>query len=103
MDLVPKRLPPPPELATLPARLRYARERSQMTQTALAAKAQVALPQISRLEAGERVSGIEAATIIRLARALGAPVGWLAADEGELGQIPVFHEGRDKRRKPRRE
>jgi transcriptional regulator with XRE-family HTH domain len=73
-----------------------------MTQTALAKKSSVTLPQISRIENGENFAGVEAATIIRLARALGAPVGWLAADEGELGQIPIFHEGRDKRRKSRR-
>lgn len=96
-------MPAPPELRTLPTRLRYARERAQMTQTALARKAAMDKSQISRIEAGEAADGIEAATIIRLARALGAPVGWLAADEGEPGPIPVFREGSDRRRKPRDE
>lgn len=102
---MPRKKPRAPliELETLPARLRYARERAQMTQTALAKKADVDATQLSRWEAGERQEGIEAAAIIRLARALGAPVGWLAADEGELGPIPVFDEGRDRRRKPKRD
>jgi transcriptional regulator with XRE-family HTH domain len=93
----------PPELKTLPVRLKYARERSGMTQTALAGRAQMDKSQVSRIESGEAADGIEAATIIRLARALGTPVGWLAADEGEPGPVPVFTEGADRRRKPRRE
>lgn len=91
----------PPELLTLPTRLKYARERARMTQTALAKRAELDVSQVSRIEAGERASGIEAATIIRLAKALGAPVGWLAADEGEPGPIPIFRDGHDRRRKPR--
>lgn len=93
----------PPELLGLPTRLRYARERAQMTQTALAKRAGIDLSQVSRIEGGERSEGIETATVIKLARALGAPVGWLAADEGEPGPIPVFREGRDRRRKPGRD
>ena len=91
------------ELVTFPTRLKYARERAQMTQSALAQKADVDATQLSRWESGDRHEGIEAAAIIRLARALGAPVGWLAADEGELGPIPVFREGRDRRRKANRD
>lgn len=96
-------MPPPPELRTLPTRLRYARERIPMTQTALAKKAEMDKSQISRIEKGEASDGIEAATLIRLARALGTPVGWLAADEGDPGPVPLFREGVDRRRKPRSE
>jgi transcriptional regulator with XRE-family HTH domain len=90
---VPKRkvAPTPPELLTLPSRLKYARERAGMTRLALAQKAGLDPAQITRYEKAERLSGMEAATIIRLARALGAPVGWLAADEGSL-PAPVFRE-----------
>lgn len=83
--------------------MRYARERIPMTQTALARRAEMDKSQISRIEAGTAVEGIEAATLIRLARALGTPVGWLAADEGDPGPVPVFREGRDRRRKPKGE
>lgn len=96
-------MPAPPELRTLPTRLRYARERIPMTQTALAKKAEMDKSQISRIEKGEASDGIEAATLIRLARALGTPVGWLAADEGDPGPVPLFREGVDRRRKPRGE
>ena len=91
---------PPKALLTLPSRLKYARERQGLTQTALAERTGIDLGGISRLEKGERVVGIEAATIIRLAAALGVPVGWLAADEGQLPPVVVFEET-DRRRKPR--
>lgn len=80
------------ELTTLPSRLKYARERCHMTLTALAKLSGLDLSQVSRIEGGERVDGIEAATIIRLARALQVSVGWLAADEGDPGPIPTFPE-----------
>jgi len=94
-----KQKPVPTELATLPTRVKYARERGKMTMAALATKAQMDPSQITRLEAGESNEGIEAATVIRLARALGVPVGWLAADEGDPGPIPVFRDVSDKRRR----
>lgn len=89
-----KRVPPPPELLTLPSRLKYARERAGLTQVALAEKAQIDPAQVSRYEDPDsgRGPGIEAATLIRLAKALGAPVGWLAADEGALPPAPIFRE-----------
>lgn len=98
---MPKKKPQstPPELLTLPHRLAYARTRAGMTQTALAEKCGVDTSQISRIESEERAAGLEAATIIRIARALGVPVGWLAADEGEPGPIAVFREGADRRRR----
>lgn len=94
-----KPTPPPPELLTLPSRLRYARERAGMTGVALAEAANIDPGQVSRYENAERLSGVEAATLIRLARALGVPVGWLAADEGGLPPIPVFREPGSKSRK----
>jgi transcriptional regulator with XRE-family HTH domain len=93
-----KPLPPPPELLTLPGRLRYARERSGLTATAVAERSKIDLSQISRFEREAR-PGIEAATIIRLAEALGVPVGWLAADEGQLPPAPIFRESSDRRRR----
>jgi transcriptional regulator with XRE-family HTH domain len=98
---VPKKKPrpAPPELLTLPSRITYARERGKLTQAALAKAAGMDPPAISRLEKGERSEGIEAATIIRLARALQVPVGWLAADEGDAGPVPVFREAGDRRRR----
>lgn len=98
-----KGLSVPPEINTFPTRLRYARERANLTRTALASKAKMGLPQYSRIESGERSEGIELTTVIRLAQALGTPVGWLAADEGEPGPVPVFREGSDRRRKPNRD
>jgi ribosome-binding protein aMBF1 (putative translation factor) len=95
--------PVPIELKTLPGRLKYARERAELTVTGLAKRAELDKSQVSRIETGQAADGIEAATIIRLARALGTPVGWLAADEGEPGPVPVFREGRDRRRKPKDE
>lgn len=99
--LVPKKKPraTPPELATLPSRITYARERGKLTKAALAKAAGMDAPAITRLEQGERTEGIEAATLIRLARALQVPVGWLAADEGDPGPVPVFREAGDRRRR----
>ena len=96
-----KPLPPPPELLTLPGRLKYARERAGLTATAVAERSNIDLSQISRFEREPR-PGIEAATLIRLAQALGVQVGWLAADEGTLPPAPLFKEPTDgRRRKPR--
>jgi transcriptional regulator with XRE-family HTH domain len=98
---VPKKKPrpTPPELLTLPSRITYARERGNLTKAALAKAAGMDAPAITRLEQGERSEGIEAATLIRLARALKVPVGWLAADEGDPGPVPIFREAGDKRRR----
>jgi transcriptional regulator with XRE-family HTH domain len=80
------------EIDTLPLRVRLARERVPMTQRALAKKLGIDPGQISRLESGKRGQGLELATVIQLARVLGVPVGWLAANEGEMGPVPVFRE-----------
>jgi transcriptional regulator with XRE-family HTH domain len=90
---------PPPELLSLGTRLRYARERQRLTAAAVAESAQIDPGQLSRYENGERTGGIEVATVIALARALGVPVGWLAADEGALPPVAVFREKSDRRRK----
>lgn len=95
--------PAPQELTTLPDRLKYARKRVGFSQKELAERSQVSESQLSRYESAERIEGVEAATVIRLARALGVPVGWLVADEGEPGPVPVFVEppkGDRRRRKP---
>ena len=104
-DVAKKSTPKPEvsELKTFPARLTYARTRGKLTKSALADKALMDISQLTRLEQGERVDGIEAATIIRLARALKVPVGWLAADEGDPGPVPVFRESGDKRRRAKPE
>lgn len=95
-----KQKPVPAELQTLPTRVKYARERGKMSMAALAKRADMDPSQITRLEDGQSNEGIETATVIRLARALGVPVGWLAADEGEPGPIPLFRDVSDRRRKP---
>ncbi len=87
-----KTAPPPKVLTDLPERLVYARKRAGFTQKELATRSKINASQLSRLEAGERVEGIEASTAIRLAQALGVPVGWLIADEGDAGPVPVFEE-----------
>jgi transcriptional regulator with XRE-family HTH domain len=93
---VPKKkdAPIPTELQRLPARLKYARERAGLSGAALAKKSGIDPAQISRYENPEsgRAKGIEAATLIRLAHALGVPVGWLVADEGSLPPVPIFRE-----------
>lgn len=96
---VKKAKPELPELLTMPTRIKYARERAGLTRAAVAKRALVDPSQITRWEQGERADGVEAATVIRLARALGVPVGWLAADEGDPGPIPVFRDAGDKRRR----
>lgn len=87
-----KTAPPPKALIELPERLTYARKRAGFTKKELAERSNVNASQLSRLEAGERVEGIEAFTVMRLAQALGVPVGWLLADEGGAGPVPVFDE-----------
>lgn len=97
-----KTRPVPPELETLGGRLIYARERQHLTAAAVAKAASMDPGQLSRYESGERTAGIEAATVIALARALGVPVGWLAADEGQLPPlppVPIFRESSDRRRR----
>lgn len=79
------------ELATLPEKLRYARKLAGLTLTELSERTGIDTSQLSRFERGERVAGMQVATLVRLARALGQPTGWLAADEGQPA-VPVFRE-----------
>lgn len=90
-----------PEMRSFPTRLKYARERAGLTKQALAELTGIDISQLSRWENDERYEGIQLATVIRLARALGQPTGWLAADEGQPA-IPVFREPTDRRRKKTR-
>lgn len=96
---------PDPELVELegfPRRLRLARQLANLSQEKLAELAGMDKGQISRFEAGERVASAHMATVIKLARALGQPTGWLAAEEGKP-VVPVFSEPTDRRRKPKAE
>jgi transcriptional regulator with XRE-family HTH domain len=88
------------ELEGFPRRLRLARQLANLSQEKLAEAAGLDKGQISRFESGERVAAAHMATIIKLARALGQPTGWLAAEEGQPA-IPVFREPTDRRRKPK--
>lgn len=92
--------PLPAELEGFPRRLKLARDLANLSQDKVAKLSSTTKGQISRFENGERVAAAHMATLIRLARALGQPVGWLAADEGQPA-IPVFREPTDRRRKPR--
>lgn len=92
------------ELATFPEKLKLARKESGLTLTALSELTGIDTSQLSRFERGERLDGIQLATVIRLARALGRPTGWFAGDEAQP-PVPVFREPSpptDRRRKPRR-
>ncbi len=94
------------ELATFPEKLKLARKEAGLTLTALSEKTGIDTSQLSRFERGERLDGIQMATVIRLARALGRPTGWFAGDDAHA-PIPVFREpgppsGTDRRSKPRR-
>lgn len=104
-EFMPKKKPMAelPELSSLPERLAYARKRGGITKRFVAGKAGMDPSQITRYEQGDGVQGIEAATLIKLARALRVPVGWLAADEGQLGPAAIFDDGQDARRKPDRD
>lgn len=89
----------PVELESFPTRLRYAREKAGLTKRALADRSGVDIGQLSRWERSERGVRITVETLLRLARALGQPVGWLAADEGH--PVPVIREVTDRRRRRR--
>lgn len=98
---VPKKTarPVPEEIETLPERIGLARKRARLTRSAVAKKMDVAPSQVTRWENGERKEGIELATVLRLAKALGCDPAWLATDKGEPGPVPHFAEAGDKRRR----
>ncbi len=87
----------PIEIQTFPTRLKYAREKKGLTKQALAERSGIDIGQITRWEASERGVGITVETLLKLAKALGQPVGWLAADEGQA--VPVIREVTDGRRR----
>lgn len=62
-------------------RLRVERERARLNQTQLAKRSGVATSQISRFEGEDRIDNMAAATVVRLAVALGVRVGWLLCGE----------------------
>jgi len=91
-----------PELTTFPGRLKYARERCNMTRRKLSELTGIDAPRITRLEQGTRVQGMGVATTIRLARALNVSLSWLVLDEGEIGPV-ILRDPGDGRRKSSRE
>lgn len=97
---MPKKKPgePQPELETFATRLKYARDRAGLTQTALSERSGIDKTQINRWESQARGTGLTVEKLLKLAKALGQPVGWLAADEGQPA-IPVIREQTDRRRR----
>lgn len=72
----------PSTMAGVPKRLEGAMERKRWQASDLAAASGVGADVISRIISGERLSGSQAATFVRLATALEVPVGWLLTGEG---------------------
>ena len=68
-----------PDLKGFPARLTQAREELGISGRELRERTGT---DVSRLEGGKRLSGVSAATVIVLARALGVRVEWLLTGEG---------------------
>lgn len=91
------------QLAALGARLRAARLRRRMTQAALAARADVSLPTLRKLEQGEPSSSL--ATLVRALQVLGldADLALLAKDDEVGRRLQDIHQvgpPRGGRRKP---
>lgn len=86
-----------PELATFPGRLKYARERLNMTKKRLSELTEIDAPRLTRLEQGERINGIGFVTMARLARALDVSMEWLGLDKGEIGPL-TFRDAGDRRK-----
>ncbi len=87
----------PPELKLIGDRIRLRRKEAGLTVTALAEKANMDKGQVSRIESGEQSLRVE--TVLRLAGVLHTKVGWIIANEGEPGPVPIFKDGHDKRRR----
>lgn len=89
---MPRKGEPTHEVATLGTRLKYARELRKLSQGELAERSGVDQGLISKLERKRR-GGLDADTVVRLARGLGVPVGWLLASEGDaIGTGAQFDE-----------
>lgn len=86
------RKPTPPELLQLPDRIRAAMRKKGWVgrggPARLADSSGLSPGQVSAILSGERSKGITAAQVIRLARGLTVPVGWLLADEGNMSGAP---------------
>ena len=93
-----QKAPIPPELRTFPDKLRLARKERGLSLPQLSELTGIDTSQLSRYERGERLRGMQLATVIRLSRALGLPTGYLAGDPQE-GPVPVFREPEPKRRR----
>lgn len=99
MPKIRKSKPRVPQLATFPTRLKYARERLNLTRAALAERAHLDAPRITRLEQGASMRGMGVESIILLARALDVSLTWLLLDEGEVGPVTFRFGGDERRRK----
>lgn len=91
-------------MATFPTRLKLARENAGLTKLELSKRTGIDKSQLTRWEQGARFDGVQLATIVKLAQALGQPLGWLAANEGQPAPAAlVFRESTDRRRKANRD
>lgn len=68
-----------------PTALRVIRERSGLTISALAVEAELSQPHLSNIESGKRKAGPD--VIVRLAKALKAPVTAIICDPDELEAV----------------
>jgi transcriptional regulator with XRE-family HTH domain len=87
------------ERKAIGARIKEGRAIKGMAQNALADEVGVTQSYMSRLESGDREAGL--AVLLRIAKVLGQPVGWIAADEGPgpVARPTVSWEQRDQRRR----
>lgn len=87
------------ELEDIGKRVKEARRLKEMSQVALATEVGVGQTYLSRIEAGKRQLSL--AVLVRIAKALGQPIGWIAANEspGPVARAPVNWDQRDQRRK----
>jgi transcriptional regulator with XRE-family HTH domain len=69
-------------MRTLGSRLKWAREQTSASQTALSRVADIALRLVALIEAGDR-DNPELRTVQKLAKALDVPLAWLANGEGD--------------------
>lgn len=60
-----------------------------INQKELAAKARVNASSLSRIEQGKALGGVHAASVLRIARALGVEPGWLLCGEGPKRRVQI--------------
>lgn len=80
--------PAPEEMRDLPTRVRDCITEQETSATAIAELAGLSTPAVTRLQRGEQFEGIKAASVIRIAKALGVRPAWLL-----LGEEPKFTGG----------